>query len=47
MYRISKKADSAYWKHKPADIEKIGIPTYITASNTSSVHTMGYSQGYL
>ena len=47
MYRRSQKADSPYWKDKRADISKISIPTYVTASYTSFVHTMGSIRGYL
>jgi predicted acyl esterase len=46
MYRRYQKGDSAYWKDKRADIEKIGIPTYITASYTNFVHTMGSTAWY-
>jgi predicted acyl esterase len=47
MYRRYQKGDSVYWKDKRADIEKITIPTYITASYTNFVHTMGSIRGYL
>lgn len=47
MYRRYQKGDSAYWIDKRADIEKISIPTYITASYTNFVHTMGFIRGYL
>lgn len=47
MYRRCQKGNSTYWKDKRADIEKISIPTYITASYTSFVHTMGSIRGYL
>ena len=47
MYRRYQKGDSAYWKDKRAGIEKISIPTYITASYTNFVHTMGSIRGYL
>jgi predicted acyl esterase len=47
MYRRYSKADSLYWKDKRADIAKIKIPTYITASFTSFVHTMGSLRGWL
>ncbi|KAB8217195.1 Alpha/Beta hydrolase protein [Aspergillus novoparasiticus] len=47
MYRRYPKADSLYWKDKRPDIHKIKIPTYITASYTSFVHTMGSLRGWL
>lgn len=47
MYRRHNRADSLYWKDKRADIAKIQIPTYITASYTSFVHTMGSIRGWL
>ena len=47
MYRRCQKADSPYWKDKRADIAKISIPTYITASYTNFVHTMGSIRGYM
>lgn len=47
MYRRYPKADSLYWKDKRPDISKISIPTYITASYTSFVHTMGSLRGWL
>jgi predicted acyl esterase len=47
MYRTCQKADSAYWNDKRADIANIKIPTYITASYTNFVHTMGSKRGYM
>ncbi|PWY93530.1 alpha/beta-hydrolase [Aspergillus sclerotioniger CBS 115572] len=47
MYRRNPTADSLYWKDKRPDISKINIPTYITASYTSFVHTMGSLRGWL
>lgn len=47
MYERVPKADAAYWKDKRADIEKVSIPTFISASYTSFVHTMGSIRGWL
>ncbi|CZR52804.1 probable acyl esterases [Phialocephala subalpina] len=47
MYTRAPKADSAYWKDKRADIEEIQIPTFISASYTSFVHTMGSIRGWM
>ncbi|PYH93551.1 alpha/beta-hydrolase [Aspergillus ellipticus CBS 707.79] len=47
MYRRYATADSPYWKDKRPDLSKINIPTYITASYTSFVHTMGSLRGWL
>ncbi len=47
MYWRYPKADSSYWKDKRPDISKISIPTYITASYTSFVHTIGSLHGWL
>jgi putative CocE/NonD family hydrolase len=47
MYRRCQKAESPYWMDKRPDIEKISIPTYVTASYTSFVHTVGSIRGYM
>jgi predicted acyl esterase len=47
MYMRNPTAATAYWKDKRADISKIEIPTYITCSYTSFVHTMGSIRGFL
>jgi predicted acyl esterase len=47
MYDRAPKGDAAYWKDKRADIEKVEIPTFISASYTSFVHTMGSIRGWL
>ncbi|OBT77632.1 hypothetical protein VF21_03691 [Pseudogymnoascus sp. 05NY08] len=47
MYSRNPMANSAYWKDKRPDVGKIQIPTYITCSYTSFVHTMGSIRGYL
>lgn len=47
MYKRSQTADSAYWKDKRANIEAIEIPTFISMSYTSFVHTMGSIRGWL
>lgn len=47
MYRRTQKADSPYWKDKRADIENINLPTFISASYTSFVHTMGSIRGWM
>jgi predicted acyl esterase len=47
MYRRTQKGNSKYWEDKRANISAISIPTYITASYTSFVHTMGSIRGYL
>jgi predicted acyl esterase len=47
MYRRDQNANSTYWLDKRANISGIEIPTYITASYTSFVHTMGSLRGYM
>ncbi|KAH8679511.1 Alpha/Beta hydrolase protein [Tricladium varicosporioides] len=47
MYKRSQTADSAYWKDKRANIGAIEIPTFISMSYTSFVHTMGSIRGWL
>ncbi|KAH8710146.1 Alpha/Beta hydrolase protein [Phaeosphaeriaceae sp. PMI808] len=46
MYRRSKTMNP-YWENKRAEIEKITIPTYIVASYSSFVHTMGSIRGWM
>ena len=46
MYRRSKLMNE-YWMDKRADIESINIPTYVVASYSSFVHTMGSVRGWL
>lgn len=36
-----------YWEDKRAEIEKITIPTYVAASYSSFVHTMGSVRGWM
>jgi predicted acyl esterase len=38
---------NAYWDDKRAKLENINIPTYITGSWSSGIHTMGSIRGYL
>jgi predicted acyl esterase len=38
---------NAYWDDKRAKLENIKIPTYITGSWSSGIHTMGSIRGYL
>ncbi|RDW69862.1 putative acyl esterase [Coleophoma cylindrospora] len=47
MYARSATADGLYWKDKRPDIDKIQIPTFISASYSSFVHTMGSIRGWL
>lgn len=47
MYRRSGGVGNAYWYDKRPDMTKINIPTYITASFSSALHTMGSIRGYL
>lgn len=46
MYRRSPLQNS-YWKDKRVDIKNINIPTYIVASYSTFVHTMGSIRGWL
>jgi predicted acyl esterase len=51
-WRISKKCTeetfrNAQWDGKRARLEEIKIPTYITGSWSSDIHTMGSIRGYL
>lgn len=47
MYRRCHTVMSPYWADKRADIKSIKIPTYIVASYSSFVHTMGSIRGWL
>ncbi|KAF8851712.1 alpha/beta-hydrolase [Acephala macrosclerotiorum] len=47
MCARTRKADSPYWRDKRADIEKIQIPTFISASHASFVYTMGSIRGWM
>lgn len=38
---------NAYWADKRPDMTKIKIPTYITGSEFSSIHTMGSLRGWM
>ena len=46
MYRRSQTI-SPYWADKRADFSKIKIPTYVVASYSSFVHTMGSVRGWM
>ncbi|KAH0343416.1 alpha/beta-hydrolase, partial [Aureobasidium melanogenum] len=46
MYRRSNAID-IYWEDKRAEIEEMKIPTYVVASYSSFVHTMGSIRGYM
>lgn len=46
MYRRSKLMNE-YWMDKRANIKNINIPTYVVASYSSFVHTMGSVRGWL
>ncbi|KAG9957826.1 alpha/beta-hydrolase, partial [Aureobasidium melanogenum] len=46
MNRRSNAIDT-YWEDKRAEIEKMKIPTYVVASYSSFVHTMGSIRGYM
>ncbi|KAH6209133.1 hypothetical protein HBI15_155430 [Parastagonospora nodorum] len=46
MYHRSKLMNP-YWADKRADIESISIPTYVVASYSSFVHTMGSVRGWM
>lgn len=46
MYRRSQTMNP-YWADKRADIRKIKIPTYVVASYSTFVHTMGSIRGWL
>jgi predicted acyl esterase len=46
MYRRSPLQNN-YWKDKRADIKNVNIPTYIVASYSTFVHTMGSIRGWL
>ncbi|RAO70427.1 uncharacterized protein BHQ10_006439 [Talaromyces amestolkiae] len=46
MYRRSGGVANPYWEDKRPDITKINIPTYITASFSSALHTMGSIRGF-
>jgi predicted acyl esterase len=46
MFRRSQTIN-AYWADKRAEISKIKIPTYVVASYSSFVHTMGSVRGWL
>lgn len=46
MYRRSGGVANPYWEDKRPDITKINIPTYITASFSSALHTMGSVRGF-
>ncbi|KAJ9618520.1 hypothetical protein H2203_009117 [Taxawa tesnikishii (nom. ined.)] len=46
MYRRS-QIMNPYWKDKRANIKNINIPTYVVASYSSFVHTMGSIRGWL
>ncbi|KAM0415969.1 hypothetical protein ACHAPT_013068 [Fusarium lateritium] len=46
MYRRS-PLQNAYWKDKRANIKNINIPTYVVASYSTFVHTMGSIRGWL
>ncbi|CAG8233832.1 unnamed protein product [Penicillium salamii] len=47
MYRRSGGVANDYWEDKRPDISKINIPTYITASFSSALHTMGSIRGFM
>jgi predicted acyl esterase len=46
MYRRS-DLQNDYWKDKRANIKNINIPTYVVASYSTFVHTMGSIRGWL
>lgn len=46
MYRRCQLQNS-YWKDKRANIKNVNIPTYVVASYSSFVHTMGSIRGWL
>lgn len=46
MYRRSPVAN-VYWNDKRADMTKIEVPTFISGSDFSSIHTMGSVRGWL
>ena len=46
MYRRS-RVMNAYWADKRVDFSRIDIPTFITASYASFVHTMGSIRGFM
>ncbi|KAI8185889.1 alpha beta-hydrolase [Colletotrichum sp. SAR 10_75] len=46
MYERSGGVANAYWDDKRPDITKINVPTYITASFSSALHTMGSIRGF-
>lgn len=46
MYRRCQTINP-YWADKRADIKKINIPTYVVASYSTFVHTMGSIRGWL
>ncbi|CAK7205262.1 hypothetical protein SEUCBS139899_008029 [Sporothrix eucalyptigena] len=46
MYRRG-QLQNAYWADKRANIKNINIPTYVVASYSTFVHTMGSIRGYL
>ncbi|PYI02716.1 hypothetical protein BO78DRAFT_422280 [Aspergillus sclerotiicarbonarius CBS 121057] len=46
MYRRSGGVANLYWEDKRSDMSKINIPTYITASFSSALHTMGSIRGF-
>lgn len=46
MYRRS-PLQNAYWKDKRANIKNVNIPTYVVASYSTFVHTMGSIRGWL
>ncbi|KAH7366681.1 Alpha/Beta hydrolase protein [Pyrenochaeta sp. MPI-SDFR-AT-0127] len=46
MYRRSQTVNP-YWEDKRADIGSISIPTYVVASYSSFVHTMGSIRGWM
>ncbi|KAL3455963.1 alpha/beta-hydrolase [Aspergillus heterothallicus] len=47
MWKRSGGVANPYWEDKRPDITKINIPTYITASFSSALHTMGSIRGFL
>jgi predicted acyl esterase len=47
MYRRNPYASSPYWSDKRPDIASIRIPTFISMSYNSFVHTMGATRGWM
>lgn len=46
MFRRS-PLQNTYWKDKRADIKRVNIPTYVVASYSTFIHTMGSIRGWL